>query len=383
MKPTIVKKIEYVKSRILTMYPIYFVTIVLGLSNLPFVCRPSTFKETFNWVAQAKDLNLHGDESPLFCEGTPAIPGSYWGNLFTTVLVSLLGLAVTPLWTISWFVGYCFWFNSLFWQCLVIFPLTYNKLFNIRNKACHLAKIIAGLLFLIYLIVLVSYWVVIINVQDIDCNTPLANVWILHFLLLGPFWMLYFVMGICLAFIYDALKPADSSKRKRWGLVAGICTLVVNGINIFTVIQGDSGDVNNEVIFRLWYSLRTCLLCPLTTLWVFALSTGGGFTAKALRGKFVVEYLSPNAYSSILYHQIVAEYYFLVTRGEYWNYWSYRQKFYWFSPKPCPIEWYEFPLVIGLTISFSLFVRSFILPIFIKLKKVCFTKRKRKRNEEI
>ena len=153
-------------------------------------------------------------------------------------------------------------------------------------------------------------------------------------------------------------------------------------INIFTVIQ-DSGDVNNEVIFRLWYSLRACLLCPLTTLWVFALSTGGGFTAKALRGKFVVEYLSPNAYSSILYHQIVAEYYFLVTRGEYWNYWSYRQKFYWFSPKPCPIEWYEFPLVIGLTISFSLFVRSFILPIFIKLKKVCFTKRKRKRNEEI
>ena len=394
MKPIIVTKTEYVRDHFKELYPIYFVAVILGLSNLLLVCRPSTFNEKFHWGAQPEDTNPDGDGSHLFCEGTPAIPGSYWGNLLTTIVISLLGLAVTPLWPVAWFLGYSFWFNNLFWQCLVIFPTTYNTLFSARNKSYHHAKIIAGMFFLSYLIVFAYYWFMIVHIQgedrndlsnekndqDFVHNDPLINACILHFFLFGPLWMLYFVMGICLAFIYDTLRPADSCNRKRWGWVADMCTLIMIGINVVTITQ-ESGNLNKEVIFRLWYSLRACIACPLTTLWVFALSTGEGLTAMALRGKFFMEYLSPNAYSSILYHQIVSEYYFLATRGEYWSYWSYRESFYWFSPKPCPIEWYEFPLVIGLTTSFSLFVKSFILATLIKLKKVCFIKRKR--DEEI
>ena len=32
--------------------------------------------------------------------------------------------------------------------------------------------------------------------------------------------------------------------------------------------------------------------------------------------------------------------YYKVTRGEWWNWWNYRKTQYWFSPSPCPVEWY-------------------------------------------
>ena len=49
-------------------------------------------------------LYINGTKTvqPLFCEGTPAIEKSYWGNLFTTLAVYLTGLQATPAWTFSW-----------------------------------------------------------------------------------------------------------------------------------------------------------------------------------------------------------------------------------------------------------------------------------------
>ena len=35
---------------------------------------------------------------------------------------------------------------------------------------------------------------------------------------------------------------------------------------------------------------------------------------------------------------------------------------YWFSPKPCPVEWYEFPSLVLLTVAFSAIMNSYILP---------------------
>jgi len=89
-------------------------------------------------------------------------------------------------------------------------------------------------------------------------------------------------------------------------------------------------------------------------LWVFALTTGEGFTASVLRSKFLVETLSPNAYNCFLFHQMVAQWYYAATRnGVWWNWWNFRKSFYWFSPNPVPVEWYEYPFLVGLTVSFS------------------------------
>ena len=47
-----------------------------------------------------------------FCEGTPGIQDNWWGNFVMTVLVYLAGLQATPLWSVSWFLGFYLWFSS-------------------------------------------------------------------------------------------------------------------------------------------------------------------------------------------------------------------------------------------------------------------------------
>lgn len=89
-------------------------------------------------------------------------------------------------------------------------------------------------------------------------------------------------------------------------------------------------------------------------MWIFALATGEGVTASILRSNFLVEYLAPHAYNCFLFHQPVGQWYYAVTRrGLWWNWWSYRKTMYWFSPGPCPVEWYEYFYLVMLTVLFS------------------------------
>ena len=76
------------------------------------------------------------------------------------------------------------------------------------------------------------------------------------------------------------------------------------------------------------------------------------------RNRFLVETLSPTAYSCFLFHQMVAQWYFAATRSTWWDYWRFRKTQYWFSPNPCPVEWYEFFTVVALTVAFSKLMAS-------------------------
>jgi len=106
MNPVIQKKFSYFLARIWSMYPMYAVALCFGLINLLIVCRPSTFRPVFHWDAQPDDLYLEdGSLAPLFCEGTPATPTSYWGSLILTIIVYLFGMAVTPFWPLNWWLG--------------------------------------------------------------------------------------------------------------------------------------------------------------------------------------------------------------------------------------------------------------------------------------
>lgn len=99
----------------------YFMSLVFGLANLLVVCRPSTFDPNFHWDAQPSD-----ESRGFFCEGTPLFKTSYWGSLVSTVVIYLVGLAVTPIWPATWWLGYYLWFNSMYFQALGIFPVLYN-----------------------------------------------------------------------------------------------------------------------------------------------------------------------------------------------------------------------------------------------------------------
>jgi hypothetical protein len=111
--------------------------------------------------------------------------------------------------------------------------------------------------------------------------------------------------------------------------------------------------VDNLAVARLWGNMYARLFFPLTTLWIFALSTGEGVTAMFFRNRFLVETLSPTAYLCFLFHQMVAQWYFAATRGMWWDWWRFRKTQYWFSPNPCPVEWYEYFYVVALVVVWS------------------------------
>ena len=430
MSPKITTPLKFFMARVRSIYPLYFAALVFGLGNLMVACRPSTFKKTFHWSTLELDESLNSDDS-LFCEGAPAIQGSYWGSLVSTILLYLFGLAVTPFWSLSWFLGYYLWFISIYYQCIAIFPFAYNLLYKLRRKKGILLKLFSGLILLSYVFILIP-WFQAKNSQtfviesfdgnemstavfDNDSDSPgssvdhhnifvsfdktpvqaespydflreyneTVNIWIVNYYLFGPFWIIYFVIGMCLAFIYDAYKPAVSIHSRNWGIVADVCTGCMIIIAALIVGQGrlddesdvwflrpseaDSLHLDNLLVVRLWDAISGRLFCPLTALWLFALSTGEGVTAKLFRNRFVNKYLSPNTYGCFLFHQMVSQWYYAIVYGRWWNYWSDRKAFYWFSPHPCPVKIYEIPIVMGLTIAFSGMMNTLVMPIMNEL----------------
>jgi len=376
MNPVIKKKFGYFKARIWAMYPMYAIAIFAGLINLLVVCRPSTFDPDFTYNSQPDDLTRG-----FFCQGTPATPKSYWGSLVLTIITYIFGLAVTPTFLITWWLGYYLWFSSMYYQCLAFFPGVYNALFNrTRKKTRLLLQIIIALLVL-NIAVLVGFWFIFKDAtpypKDRDDTVAYEtaknwNIGISSYYLFGPFWALYFVIGAATAFLYDAYRPTERHNAWIWGLVADGCTLVMLGFSIAHICQGKSNYYYNKdyelymrpddanawtdtaATNRIWDASYARLFCPLTTLWMFAISSGRGFTCKFLRQKTLSETLSPHSYNCFLFHQMVAQWYFAATRpGSFWNWWQYRKTMYWFSPGPCPVEWYEYFLIVGLVIAWS------------------------------
>lgn len=349
----------------------YTISLIVGLGNLLVVCRPSTFDPNFSWNSQPDDLTRG-----FFCEGAPATPTSYWASLVLTIITYIFGMAVTPSFLLTWWLGYYLWFSSMYYQCLAFFPATYNALLNRTRKRTRLLLIIIIGLMLLNVAILVAAWFIMKEAPPYkDGNYEAAKNWnigILSFYLFGPFWALYFVIGAATAFLYDAYRPLEKHNARIWGWVADGCTLIMLAFSFAHIFQGRSTYKNNpelemfmrpseanqwtdtSSVNRIWDAGYARMFCPLTTLWVFALSTGQGLSAKFFGQKFLSETLAPNSYNCFLFHQVVAQWYFAATRpGQFWNWWQYRKTMYWFSPQPCPVEWYEYPLVVGLVVAWS------------------------------
>jgi len=384
MNPVIKKKFGYFKARIWAMYPMYAISIFAGLINLLVVCRPSTFDPNFTYNSQPDDLTRG-----FFCQGTPATPTSYWGSLVLTIITYIFGLAVTPTFLITWWLGYYLWFSSMYYQCLAFFPGVYNALFNrTRKKTRLLLQIIIALLVL-NIAILVGFWYIFRAAtpypknEDDTVAYELAKNWnigISSYYLFGPFWALYFIIGAATAFLYDAYRPLERHNAWIWGFVADGCTLVMIAFSIAHLCQGKSNYFYNKdyelymrpdeadqwtdtaATNRIWDNSYARMFCPLTTLWVFAISTGRGFTCKVLRVN-ILTILTPHSYNCFLFHQMVAQWYYAATRpGSFWNWWQYRKTMYWFSPGPCPTEWYEYFYIVGLVVAWSNLMNEVVEP---------------------
>jgi len=400
MNPVIKKKFAYFKARIWAMYPMYAIALVFLLINLLVVCRPSTFDKNFHWGAQDDDLTRG-----FYCEGTAATPESYWGSLVLTIVTYILGMAITPGFLLSWWMGYYLFFSSMYYQCLAVFPITYNTLYmKTKSKTRLLLMIIIGLM-LLNVGILCAAWFSMKDAEKFDDNYDAAKKWnigILSWYLFGPFWGLYFVIGAATAFLYDAYRPNERHNAWIWGFVADGCTLTLIAFSIATIAQGKSfyGEnddlemfmrpdeanqlIDTAVVDRMWDAGYARMFCPLTTLWIFALSTGRGLTANFFAQPFLYVTLSPHAYNCYLFHQPVAQWYYAATRkGDWWNWWNYRKTMYWFSPEPCPTEWYEYFLVVGLVVGWSHLMNENLEPAVGKIFDSIINRIGKGKNEEI
>ena len=267
MSPKIANKMKYFLARFGGMYPLYLVACLLGFVNLLISCRPSIFSENFHMDAQMDDLYVYTTNlttnltttnyaiTPLFCEGTPAIQKSYYGNLFATLAVYLTGLQATPAWTFSWMLGFYLWFSSMFYQCLMIFPVLYNVLLAKRGDKKALWTWCIGSLVWNLALMLVLWFAVKDHSQgyahfnkttgmkmdefhDATKEAKLNNGVILSWYLFGPFWWQYFVAGASAAFLYDAYRPAEQHSAWVWGYVADGITLIMLGVSIAHIMQG-------------------------------------------------------------------------------------------------------------------------------------------------
>ena len=245
MNPVIEKKFKYFIARIGAMYPMYSVALFFVFINMLVSCRPSTFRPDFHWDAQPDDLYIDGDKSkglsPLFCEGTPATPKSYWASLFITMLIYASGLAITPIFLMTWWMGFYFWFSAMYYQCLMIFPTVYNCLAKWRSNTTIYFSIIATIL-IFDQVLLWGTWFIskdykgynhyaegtgIENDPDVRHDAHKHNIVVLSWYLFSPFWMVYFIVGASAAYLYDAYRPAEKSNSHIWGHIADGCTLIV------------------------------------------------------------------------------------------------------------------------------------------------------------
>ena len=198
----------------------YAIAIFAGLVNLVVVCQPSTFDPNFSYNSQPDDLTRD-----FFCQGTPATPDSYWGSLILTIITYIFGLAVTPTFLITWWLGYYLWFSSMYYQCLAFFPSVYNVLFNRTRKKTRLLLQIIITFLVLNIAILVGFWYIFKAAtpypknEDDTVAYELAKNWnigISSYYLFGPFWALYFSIGAATAFLYDAYRPTEQHTAWIW-----------------------------------------------------------------------------------------------------------------------------------------------------------------------
>merc|ERR1711983_352595 len=139
----------------------------------------------------------------------------------------------------SWWLGYYLRFSSMYYCCLACFPAMYNYFLNeTRRNMKLLLKIMIGLQVLNYLFLLI-FWFIPRGMQgyghydsdgkltdpEIYTNGVAQNAWVLSFYLFGPFWQLYFIVGMCAAFLYDTYRPSERHSVRNWGWLADVITL--------------------------------------------------------------------------------------------------------------------------------------------------------------
>ena len=359
----------FVAARLSPLYPMYLLSLLLLLGTLLFQCNPATFDLNFHWEAQPSDA-LRGD----FCE--PAAGLRTWGgSLAATIAIYGLGLQSWPIYHYAWFLSYYTWFSSVYYALLAAHPWLYARLAALRGQRGPLLTLIL-LLAALNLCVVAGFYagIAMLPANNARPDAPWANWFTLAYYLFPPFWWPTYAMGATAAFLYDAYRPYLSHRARAWGRLCdaislGLLLQLVTTVVFSSCVQkrgtfcpsGYEGLSNMGIWARLGVreddglgvralaAVLSRLYAPLMVLWLYSMAVGRGVTCRVLSAPLLSRVLAPASYNLYLFHQLVGQLYFLATRHEWWSYWRHRKLFFWFSPRPVPVRWSEYVLVLILT----------------------------------
>lgn len=368
----------YFWARFSAVHPLYLLSIFACALILLIGCRPSTYRQQFHWEAEKKNEDLwqwsrkeddDGDmASHAFCEPTPANLGS-WGATYTsTVGIFVLGLQAWPFAIpIAWWLSYYTWFQSVYYFCLFLFPFVYKKFYAHRGDKYFLGLAMIGLFLCNTFIVCGLYLInFMIWARGYEHSQPLA----LTLYLFPPFWTPYFFAGTAAAFLLDKYRPSDKVlARRRWGrtgdLVSIYFIVVVLALRASAYKISPHVTRHNKLLGRIWAYTFSRLHFPLVVAWVYAMAVGEGIVAKFLASDVLASKLGPLSFACYLFHQPVGALYFAVTRNAVWQWWRYRKFFYWFSPYPVPVPWYEAIWLMVQTTMVAKVLTDYVNPILV------------------
>ena len=182
------------------------------------MCNPANYDPAFHWYAQGDDAS-RGD----FCEPAPLL-SSWWGSLFATIVIYVLGIQSWPIYLFSWFLSYYTWFSSVYYAMVSSHPFFYSRMIIIRGRI-RLIWAVTGIIVLLNLCVVAGWFIgwykdrAIISedraiVDGLLGSADDAAEWTgqfsLMYYLFPAFWWPSFALGTCAAFLFDHYRPSPS-----------------------------------------------------------------------------------------------------------------------------------------------------------------------------
>jgi hypothetical protein len=245
----------------------------------------------------------------------------------------LLWQAWFPLYDMTWFLSYYAWFSSCYYFMLAVYPWLYSKILKWRGCKRKLVLLMLFLITVHYAIVagfVSGYFSIAGSVDDRSEGFLIANRYCLAYYLSPIGWAPMFALGVVAAFIFDATRPYLYPNSYLWGI---ICDVITAGLVAQTCITArqpqdmrpSSIASHDALSIRAWAAILSRIYGPLMVLWLFAMAVGKGLTCRFFSNSYFVETLGPISYFTYLFHQVVAEWYWLATRNEWWSWWRHRK----------------------------------------------------------
>lgn len=415
---------SFCSARFKTLLPLYWFALILALINLLVVCRPSTYSSNFSWQPNMA-TRVMSDGSYAQCQSGP-VELPYGGWLTLTLVIFILGLQswFFAFILVGWILYYS-WFFSVYFFVLLIFPWMHNTIAKSRGKLRDLILwfIIYTVGVLISAWALGAYYLFdsweqtysVFEAKSLSFN--FQNVYALSTVLFPPYWVPVVGSGVVAYFWYDYARPNQSHYRY---IYAGVCDLLSVFFLLFQLFMFIDIDWPYPIslVGKMWESvpeephtwdsaldryvwsvLVERLKTPLIAIWLALLSMPGrSLTSRVLEWRPLSEVLGPTSYGCFLFHQIICQWYWWATRAgsvkpteislagmqavypatfEYdppptafnytspkkdYTWWNFPKYYYWFSPLPLPVAWWEFFYVVILTTLFAMFCNSYVNP---------------------